>query len=262
MVTGARQAHAREADVQWARLAENRDQDVERGTRAERQGEASGRESGPQSGRRAERRAGPQSEAERAREAVGSVVDPELPYLTLEDLGVLGGIDVSAVGRVRVTVTPTFLGCPATAVIQRDIVTALHAHGWADAEVELAFQPPWTPDRITDRGRAKLAAEGYGIPARLGVGAMGPGAVGPGGATAGPVPVTIGSAPPMPCPQCGAADTAVLSRFGAAPCQEVRRCTACGEPFPALRPVHPTPTQTPAPATMVHPARTSGSRTA
>jgi len=261
MVTGARQADAREADVQWVRLTENRDQDVERGRRAERPGEASGQGTGPQSGPQAERGSEPQSEAERAREAVGSVVDPEMPYLTLEDLGVLGDIDVSAAGRVHVTVTPTFLGCPATAVIQRDIVTALHEHGWADAEVELAFQPPWTPDRITDRGRAKLAAEGYGIPARLGVGAMGSGAVGS-GATTGPVPVTIGSAPPMPCPQCGAAETAVLSRFGAAPCQEVRRCTACGEPFPALRPVHPTPTPTPASATTIHPARTSGSRTA
>lgn len=266
-MTAARQSHSWEADVQWARIGGKPYQGPESERKPPRSGADRSGADRSEADRSDPRRSDPhRSAADRAREVAGAVVDPELPYLTLDDLGVIGDIDVSGAGRVRVTVTPTFLGCPATAVIQRDIVTALRGHGWADAEVELVFQPPWTPDRITDRGRAKLAAEGYGIPARLGAGPAG----------AGPVPVTIGAAPPMACPQCGAADTAVLSRFGATPCQEVRRCTACGEPFPALRPVHPagrpataTATSAPAPAasgptaaTTTHPARTSGSRTA
>jgi ring-1,2-phenylacetyl-CoA epoxidase subunit PaaD len=184
-------------------------------------------------------RAAVQTEAQ-ARAVAGAVADPELPYLDLDDLGVLREVRVTGPGRIRVTVTPTFLGCPATAVIQHDIETALREQGWADVDVTLVHSPAWTPDRISDRGRAKLAAEGYGIPAR-------------GGATGGPVPVTIGPGPvdsspasfgssrsaalPLACPQCGAADTAVLSPFGATACMEMRRCTSCGEPFPALRPV-------------------------
>lgn len=183
-----------------------------------------------------------------ARATAGAVVDPELPCLTLDDLGVLGDVDVSAAGRVRVTITPTFLGCPATAVIRRDVDAALRAQGWTEVDVDLAYQPPWTPDRITDRGRAKLAAEGYGVPARLGpISGLGP------VPTSGPVAVTIGSAAPLPCPQCGAADTAVLSRFGATACQELRRCTACGEPFPALRPALPA-------GLAAAPTRSAGSR--
>jgi ring-1,2-phenylacetyl-CoA epoxidase subunit PaaD len=188
-------------------------------------------------------RAQEQAQAQKlARAVAGAVTDPELPYLTLDDLGVLRDVAVTGPGRIQVTVTPTFLGCPATAVIQRDIETALRGQGWADVDVALVHQPPWTPDRITDRGRAKLAAEGFGIPARFIPGS-------PAGAN-GAVSVTIGraptspAAPPMPCPQCGAADTAVLSPFGAAPCQELRRCTECGEPFPALRPVNTVTTNT------------------
>jgi ring-1,2-phenylacetyl-CoA epoxidase subunit PaaD len=180
-------------------------------------------------------RAAVQTEAQ-ARAVAGAVADPELPYLDLDDLGVLREVRVTGPSRIRVTVTPTFLGCPATAVIQRDIESALREQGWVDVDVSLVHSPAWTPDRISDRGRAKLAAEGYGIPAR-------------GGATGGPVPVTIGLKPvssnlsesaalPLACPQCGAADTAVLSPFGATPCMEMRRCTSCGEPFPALRPVN------------------------
>ena len=179
-------------------------------------------------------------------EAVRSVPDPEMPYVTLGDLGVVGAViaDEDA-GSVHVWLMPTFLGCPATEVIRQDVEATLTAQGWDAVTVELRFDPPWTPDRITAQGRAKLAAEGIAPP----VGAKR-------SMTAGPVSVSIGHRggdlgegggedaglddgldgdAGVRCPQCGAPGTELLSAFGAAPCQELRRCVSCREPFPAIK---------------------------
>jgi ring-1,2-phenylacetyl-CoA epoxidase subunit PaaD len=161
-----------------------------------------------------------------AQEIVHSVPDPEMPYVTLGDLGVVGEVAVGHDAKsVHVQLTPTYLGCPATEVIRKDVEAALLDAGWRAVQIELRFSPPWTPDLITAAGRAKLAAEGIAPP--------------PAGRSwhvSGPVLVELG--PPradVRCPNCGAAQTELLSAFGAAPCQELRRCTSCAEPFPAMK---------------------------
>jgi ring-1,2-phenylacetyl-CoA epoxidase subunit PaaD len=169
-----------------------------------------------------------------AAELVRAVPDPEMPYVTLGDLGVVGDVTVpEGGGSVHVQLTPTYLGCPATEAIRQDVEAALIAAGYAAVAVELRFDPPWTPDRITPDGRAKLAAEGIAPPTgRSGAPTRGQ------NASAGPVFVSLGGMRAdraVPCPHCGAAETDLLSAFGAAPCQELRRCPACLEPFPAIK---------------------------
>lgn len=133
------------------------------------------------------------------------VADPELPTLSIVDLGIVRDVAIDAAGDVTVTITPTYSGCPATRTIQSDIVAHLHACGIAAPRIAIALAPAWTTDWMTDRGRAKLLA--YGI------------------------------APPqndedaIACPQCGARETERVSRFGSTPCKELRRCRACREPF-------------------------------
>ena len=160
-------------------------------------------------------------------DVVRAVPDPEMPYLTLGDLGVVGEVTADAPDRVHVRLTPTYLGCPATEVIARDVEAALREAGWPAVTVEYRFDPPWTPDRITEEGRRKLAAEGVAPPGRNSR---------PDG------PVFVALSPSLPaadvavdCPRCGARETRLLSPFGATPCQELRRCPACGEPFPAIK---------------------------
>lgn len=163
-----------------------------------------------------------------ARDVVAAVPDPEMPYVTLGDLGVVGAVRVNEDARsVHVELTPTYLGCPATEVIQQEVKAALIAAGWRSAAIELRFDPPWTPERISRQGRAKLVAEGIAPPT---------GHTGSKGTDSMPVFVTLGRAPAeVRCPRCGAARTDLLSAFGPAPCQELRRCASCREPFPAIK---------------------------
>jgi len=156
---------------------------------------------------------------------VRAVPDPEMPYLTLGDLGVVGEVTADAPDSVHVRLTPTYLGCPATEVIARDVESALRGAGWRHVAVEYRFDPPWTPDRITPEGRRKLAAEGVAPPPAR---------------TGGPVLVQLTARPSatptrVTCPRCGAEETLLLSAFGATPCQELRRCGSCAEPFPAIK---------------------------
>jgi len=127
------------------------------------------------------------------------VPDPEIPVVSVVDLGI-----VREVRPGRVAITPTYTGCPATQVIERDIRAALDAAGFRDVAIETILSPPWTTDWITESGKAKLQA--YGI------------------------------APPSAertaiCPQCGSTDTEEVSRFGSTPCKAQWRCRACLEPF-------------------------------
>jgi len=154
---------------------------------------------------------------DRARRVAGTVVDPELPMLTLDDLGVLRGIDEEN-GRVVVTVTPTHLGCPAFTMIKSDLSHALVDAGY-DVEVRTALSPAWSTDWISDRGRAALAEHGVGPPA-----------------PAGPVTVPLMVRAAARCPRCGA-PAEELSAYGAAPCLSLQRCSACGEPFEAMKPL-------------------------
>lgn len=151
----------------------------------------------------------------RAWAAAAAVLDPEVPVLTVEDLGVLRDVSVDA-GGVTVTVTPTYSGCPALETIEHDVEAAVRAAGFERVVVRRVLAPAWTTDWMTVEGRRKLEAYGVAPPPRRTQ-----------GSSAGPVPVTLS----VRCPQCGSRDTRELSRFGSTACKSLWRCTACLEPF-------------------------------
>ena len=150
---------------------------------------------------------------EDARRAAASVLDPEVPVLTLADLGVLRDVTLQD-GRVIVTLTPTYSGCPAMEVMERDVADAVRGAGFPAVAVRRVLAPAWSSDDITDEGRRKL--EEYGIappPERR--------------PDPGPVLLTLS----VRCPQCGSTDTEELSRFGSTSCKALWRCRSCAEPF-------------------------------
>ncbi len=147
----------------------------------------------------------------------GSVPDPELPVLTLSDLGILRGLHIVGPGRVEVELTPTYTGCPAVEAMATDVERALREHGVAEVTVRTVLSPPWTTDAISAEGRRKLAEFGI-APPRTGTAGSGDG---------GPVAVDLA----IRCPHCGSTDTALLSRFSSTACKALRRCASCQEPF-------------------------------
>jgi ring-1,2-phenylacetyl-CoA epoxidase subunit PaaD len=154
-----------------------------------------------------------------ARTVAETVTDPELPMLTLADLGVLR--EVSELdGRVTVSITPTYTGCPAMDTMRDDLVHALRDAGYAEVEVRTVLNPAWSTDWISQAGRRKLAAAGIAPPG------------GARKAATGPIPLTLQPVPArVPCPLCGSADTEEIARFSATACKALRRCRACAEPF-------------------------------
>ena len=152
------------------------------------------------------------------RSVLGAVCDPEIPVITIEDLGVLRDVQVDG-QRVLVTLTPTYSGCPALQEIEADVRSALAGSGHTDVEVRTVLAPAWTTDWMTERGRQALHEHGIAPPGRR---------------PAGPMPVTIGP-PRLICPQCGSADTEELSRFGSKSCTAMWRCRTCREPFDHFR---------------------------
>ncbi|MDQ1050998.1 1,2-phenylacetyl-CoA epoxidase subunit PaaD [Streptomyces sp. V4I2] len=168
---------------------------------------------------RTERRA---ERAERARRIAAEVPDPELPMLTLLDLGVLRGTEVEPDGTVVARLTPTYSGCPAMAEIRAEVVTRLRAAGFPAVRVVTVLDPPWSTDRITDEGRRKLAEHGIAPPGPRQNPDSAPGRV---WLTLSPAPAAV------PCPRCTSADTEEISRFAATACMALRRCRSCLEPF-------------------------------
>lgn len=140
-------------------------------------------------------------DAERVMAVLAQVPDPEIPAVSVVDLGIVRGVRAAP---PAVLITPTYSGCPATLAIELSIRAALDAAGLTALAVETVLAPAWTTDWITPEGHAKLAA--YGI--------------------APPAPDAA-----APCPRCAATDTEEISRFGSTPCKAQWRCRACGEPF-------------------------------
>ncbi|MBL0887393.1 1,2-phenylacetyl-CoA epoxidase subunit PaaD [Myceligenerans indicum] len=171
-------------------------------------------------------RTGVASGVERARQVAASVVDPELPMLTLADLGVLRDVEATDDGTVVVSITPTYSGCPAMATMRDDLVRRLQEEGYDDVRVRVALHPAWTTDWITDRGRAALAEAGISPPApRAAAGALR-------SASRAPVPLTLGpTRRQVRCTRCDSAEVELISEFGSTACKAMYRCRACLEPF-------------------------------
>lgn len=160
------------------------------------------------------------SDLGRARRVAEQVRDPELPVLTLAELGVLRGVTLEQ-DSVVVTVTPTWSGCPATATIRADLRLALAAAGFEEVEVRTVLDPPWTPEQITTQGRRLLREHGVAPPS---------------GAGSGPVDLVLGPAhAAATCPRCGSDRTRETSRFGSAPCLSMHVCGDCSEPFEKVK---------------------------
>lgn len=160
-------------------------------------------------------------------EAVAAVPDPEIRVLTIADLGILRDVEVAADGRVIVTITPTYTGCPAMDVIRRDIVAAARAAGHAEVEVRTELSPPWSTDWISPAGRVKLAAAGTAPPPA----GTGPEEAVPEKAVPGRTMLRLTAR----CPRCGSPDTEELSRFGSTACKSLWRCRSCREPFDSIK---------------------------
>jgi ring-1,2-phenylacetyl-CoA epoxidase subunit PaaD len=160
----------------------------------------------------------PGGSAARARAVAATVTDPELPMLTLADLGVLRDVEL-ADGAVIVTITPTYLGCPAMATMRDDLVHRLRDNGYDDVQVRVSLSPAWSSDDITARGRRALAEHGISAPGRA-------------NRAAGPVGLTlIPARRAIACPRCGARAVELTSEFGPTACKAMYRCSACLEPF-------------------------------
>ncbi len=161
----------------------------------------------------------------RARQVAQSVPDPELPMVTLADLGILREVAVTG-QRVVVSLTPTYAGCPAIAEIRAEVASRLAAAGFADVEVRTVLSPPWTSDFISPAGRRKLAEAGI-APPRF-----------PHDSSGGTVPLTlIAAGPQVDCPVCGSADTVRTAAFSGTACKDLYRCRACAEPFEHVKEV-------------------------
>jgi ring-1,2-phenylacetyl-CoA epoxidase subunit PaaD len=151
--------------------------------------------------------------AERVWAALAEIPDPEIPVISLVDLGVVRAVQVEET-RVRVEFTPTFLGCPALEVM-RDAMAARIAELGGEPEIEVVLDDSWSTDRITPEGREKLRESGFAPPAPR---------------SAGPQLVQLQRGG-MRCPYCGSTETSLENLFGPTPCRSLRYCTSCRQPF-------------------------------
>jgi ring-1,2-phenylacetyl-CoA epoxidase subunit PaaD len=153
---------------------------------------------------------------QRAWDIAATVVDPEIPVLTIADLGILRNVDVQG-STVTVTITPTYSGCPAMDAIRDDVYAAFKKEGYADVHVDLVLAPAWTTDWMTEAGKQKL--QEYGIAPPTGHSKA--------GGHSGPVRLSLA----VKCPQCNSLNTKELTRFGSTSCKALYVCQDCKEPF-------------------------------
>ena len=149
-----------------------------------------------------------------AREVLQTVPDPEVPVISVVELGIIRAVNLSDRGVLSVQVTPTYSGCPAIEAININIIAALREAGFAEVQVESTIDPPWTTDDISDEGRAKLLAYGIAPPN--------------GSASKASL---LGDDKPRACPLCASTETELISQFGSTSCKALYRCNDCREPF-------------------------------
>ena len=142
-----------------------------------------------------------------ARAMLERVVDPDLPFLSIEDIAILRDVEVASDGSVKVTITPTYSGCPAMDVIISDITSVLTNGGFTPVDVDVVYSPAWTTEWMSDEAKVKLAANRIAPPGPLGVVAE------------------------VLCPMCSSETVRTVSEFGSTACKSLMVCTACGEPF-------------------------------
>ncbi len=143
----------------------------------------------------------------RARDVLAQVVDPEIPSITIDELGILRGVVVDG-SKVTVDITPTYSGCPAMDLIRRQVEDALLEAGFGEVEVRTVYAPAWSTDDMSDEGRRKLAAAGIFPPRRLDA-----------------------TDEPVLCPRCAADRVRTVAEFGSTACKALMVCENCGEPF-------------------------------
>ena len=163
---------------------------------------------------------------ERAWAALDEVLDPEVPALSVCDLGIVRDVIEREDGGLDIVLTPTYSGCPATELIERNVLEAIDRSGLGPAQVRLQRAPAWSTDWISARGRERLREYGIAPPGPVAQGA--------------PVPMRFTPRrvqEPVACPRCGSANTERLSAFGSTACKSLYRCVACREPFEHFKPI-------------------------
>jgi len=156
------------------------------------------------------------SDVEQIRRVAAEVVDPEIPVLTIDDLGILREVRVDGAGHVDVDITPTYSGCPALDVIRADVARSVRDAGYPDVKVNVVLSPAWTTDWMSDIARRKLHDYGIAPPRER------------------DAHMTLLKLA-VECPLCGSAHTSEVSHFGSTPCQALLRCAGCAEPFPHFK---------------------------
>jgi ring-1,2-phenylacetyl-CoA epoxidase subunit PaaD len=159
---------------------------------------------------------GPRATRDALLAVLDEVMDPEVPVLSVRELGIVRDVAVDDAGAVTVTVTPTYSGCPAIRVIEQDILAALAHAGYPDARVRTTYAPAWTTDWIAPAARAKLKAYGIAPPGRV---------------ESGSLIQLMRRREPVQCPYCESHDTELRSEFGSTACKSISWCRSCRQPF-------------------------------
>ena len=166
--------------------------------------------------------------AERAWQVLDGVPDPEVPALSVRDLGIVRDV-IDHGGELEVVLTPTYSGCPATEVIERSVLDALHEQGLGPARATLRRAPAWTTDWISDEGRRKLTEYGIAPPSHV--------IPAEAGTQSARIRIFGRQADRIPCPRCASTNTERLSAFGSTACKAMYRCLSCREPFEHFKPI-------------------------
>lgn len=153
------------------------------------------------------------AQAEQIMAILSLVPDPEIPVISVVELGIVRGVVADDTGNTVVHITPTYTGCPATQLIERSVREALDEAGLATVGIKTVLSPPWSTDMISDEGREKLRAYGIAPPPK------------------GTAANSLQGSDNVECPRCGSHDTREVSRFGSTPCKALWQCNSCAEPF-------------------------------